>query len=328
MKEKLSIKNKNYQEDKRIFLTNDIDITKDLDGKDLLEIKDDNEITEELKNKYKYIFISKTIKFININNSNINTEYEFRIILDINSYELIEQICLTYLLMSDSNVRIPAQINKDINKLDSVNISITIEDPYDSFNTDDDYIMFKFDNRLRILYIIKKYLDDRTEIQNEDMIDSIKSRISLSNSTDFNNERYLTTDEITDAELPKLIDEYKYITLEKVIYITNDLIYLLGVKYNKNNDNIVAIYCNVLETDDEVIDLMDIEYTSKKQNESGDLTTIYFKDPYGVFVPGDILEVVISENIKVKFIAIDDKQEDYGIVEDNNVKNFLKDYFK
>ena len=56
MKEKLSIKNKNYQESKRIFLTNDIDITKDLNGKDLLEIKDDNEITEELKNRYKYIF--------------------------------------------------------------------------------------------------------------------------------------------------------------------------------------------------------------------------------------------------------------------------------
>ena len=328
MKEKLSIKNKNYQESKRIFLTKDIDITKDLDGKDLLEIKDDNEITEELENKYKYIFISKTIKFININDYNMNTEYEFRIILDINSYELIEQICLTYLLMSDSNVRIPTKINKDINKIDSMNILITIEDPYDSFNTDNDYIIFKFDNGLQILYLIEKYLDDKTEIQNEDMIDSVKSRISLSNSIDFNNERYLSTDEITDSGLTELINEYKYITLEKVIFTINDLIYLLGVKYNKNNDNIVAIYCNVLETDDEVIDLMDIEYTSKKQNESGDLTTIYFKDTYDIFVPGDILEVAISENIKVKFIVIDDEQEDYGIVEDNNVKNFLKDFFK
>ena len=74
MKEKLSIKNKNYQEDKRIFLTKDIDITKDLDGKDLLEIKDDNEITEELKNKYNYITIFKTLKFSNVNNSNIYLE--------------------------------------------------------------------------------------------------------------------------------------------------------------------------------------------------------------------------------------------------------------
>ena len=327
MKEKLSIKNKNYQESKRIFLTNDIDITKDLNGKDLLEIKDDNEITEELENRYKYIFISKTIKFINIIDSNINTEYEFRIILDINSYELIEQICLTYLLMSDSNVRIPAKINKDINKLDSMNILITIEDPYGSFNTDNDYIMFKFDNGLQILYMIEKYLDDKTEIQNEDMIDSVKSRISLSNSTDSNNERYITTDEITDSGLAELIDGYKYITLEKIIYTTNNLVYLLGVKYNKNNDNIVAISCSLIETD-KAINLMQIEYTIKKQNKTGDLTTIYFKDPYDTFVPGDILEVAISENTKVKFIVIDDEQEDYGIVEDNNVKNFLKDYFK
>ena len=327
MKEKLSIKNKNYQESKIIFLTNDIDITKELNRKDLLEIKDDNEITEELKNKYKYIFISKTIKFININDYNMNTEYEFRIILDINSYELIEQICLTYLLMSDSNVRVPVQINKDINKLDSMNILITIKDPYDSFNTDDDYIMFKFDNGLQILYLIKKYLDDRTEIQNEDMIDSVKSRISLSNSTDSNNERYLTIEEITDVKLTELINGYKYITLEKVIYTTNDLVYLLGVKYNKNNDDIVAICCSVIEAD-KVINLMDLEYTCKKQNRSGDLTTIYFKDTYDIFVPGDILEVAISENTKVKFIVIDNEQEDYGIVEDNNVKNFLKDFFK
>lgn len=326
MKEKLSIKNKNYQESKIIFLTNDIDITKELNRKDLLEIKDDNEITEELKNKYKYIFISKTIKFININDYNMNTEYEFRIILDINSYELIEQICLTYLLMSDSNVRVPVQINKDINKLSSMNILIRIEDPYDSFNTDDDYIMFKFDNGLQILYLIEKYLDDKTEIQNEDMIDSVKSRISLSNSIDFNNERYLTTEEITNTELTELINEYKFITMEKTIFTTNDLVYLLGVKYHEN-DNILAMYCNVIETD-EAIDLIDIEYTSKKQKESGDLTTIYFKDPYDIFVPGDIIEVVISENTKVKFIVIDDEQEDYGIVEDNNVKNFLKDFFK
>lgn len=326
MKEKLSIKNKNYQEDKRIFLTKDTDITKDLDGKDLLEIKDDNEITEELKNKYNYITIFKTIKFSNVNNSNIDTEYIFKIILDINSYELIYQICLTYLLINDRNIPVP--INKDINISDSMNILITIGDPYNLFDMDD-YIMFKFDNGIQILYMIEKYLDDRTEIQNEDMIDSIKSRILLSNSIDFDNERYLTTEEITDVELTKLVNEYKYITIEKAIFTTNDLVYLLGVKYHEN-DNVVAMYCNIIETD-EVIDLMDIEYTIKKQNESGDLTTIYFKDPYDIFVPGDIIEVVISENTKVKFIVIDGKEEDCYIretEEDNDVKNFLSGYFK
>ena len=98
MKEKISIKNKNYQEDKGIFLTNDF--TKEL-NEEVLEIKDDNEITDELRNKYSYIILFKTIKFINVSNSNIDVEYVFRIVLDIKSYELIDQICLTHLLMSD-----------------------------------------------------------------------------------------------------------------------------------------------------------------------------------------------------------------------------------
>ena len=320
MKEKISIKNKNYQEDKGIFLTNDF--TKEL-NEEVLEIKDDNEITDELRNKYSYIILFKTIKFINVNNSNIDVEYVFRIVLDIKSYELIDQVCLTHLLMSD----LPVGLDKDMNKIDSKNISVMFQDPYNLFNTDDS-LVFEFNNGLQVSYIIEEYLDDNIIIQNEDMIDSVGTQLSLSNDIDFNNERYLTDEEISNGEFTKLLDVYKYITTERQIFTTNNLVYILGIKYHAL-DNVVSmfIYCNILDTD-EVINLVDLEYTKKKRKESGDLTTIYFKDPFNMFLPGDRVEVVISENTKVKFIVINDEQEDYGIVEDNNVKNFLKDFFK
>lgn len=329
MKEKLSIKNKNYQEDKGIFLTNDF--RKELDSEEVLEIKDENEITDELRNKYNFIVLFKTIKFININNSNIDIEYVFRIILDAKLYKLIEQVCLTHLLTTDTLIR----IDKDIDKTNSKDILITLQDPYTLFDKDDS-IIFEFDNRLQVSYIMKKYLDYNISIKNEDMINYVGSQISLSDDIDFNNERYITDEEMVNGEILKLLNVYKYITSERQIFTTNNLVYILGTKYStSNNDKEVVgmfIYCNILNTD-EIIDLIDLEYSKKKRKESGEQATIYFKDPFNVFTPGDNVEVVITENTKSKFITIDNEQEedDYNIEETeekSDVKNFLKGYFK